>query len=427
MSVDAPIGRQEGQRLEFKGRASLDNLDKIVRETVAMLNAEGGEIWVGVREEQEVAVAIEGVDEPDLQRARLRDALADLVDPPPTGDEVGVEIVGQEIKTLRVRVSPQPGHRPYALRRGHRLEFPLRYDDRWRPMTRAEIEEAFTTRLRQAAGRSTAVEPAVAELTLLADQHQILRERATILWLGIEPIVPSDPLDFERLLSSGLLDDPTLIGDRRAGINVYLTRLGSLRDEPSQPSAGYRRERGWLMVGTGSPFQLEIGRTGALRSTVRFDEHPFAFPAEPDGSPFPELREAHLLNPKALLEYPTSFFRFWKALVHRGFLPREPDDQVFASLALVDLEGWYLRPGPTHPAWDYPLGLRLPPPALQQRPRPFTEGRSFVGPVLRLQRSEILASPDRCAFRLAAPLFAAFGWRSDEIPFFDRAAGRLTP
>ncbi len=422
MNVDAPIGMREDQRLEFKGRASLDNLDKIVREAVAMLNAEGGEIWVGVREEQEIAVAIEGVDEPDLQRGRLRDALTDLIDPPPTADEVKVEIVGKEIKTLRVRVSPHPGHRPYALRRGHRLEFPIRYDDRLRPMTRTEIEEAFTAELRQTAGRSRAVEPAPAERSLLADRELVLRQRATSLWLGIEPALPSGPLDFADLLGSGLLDEPTLIGDRRAGINIYLTRLGSLRDEPSQ-----RQERDWLKVGTGSPFQLNIGRTGALRSTVRFDEHPFAFPPEPDGSPFPELREAHLLNPKALLEYPTSFFRFWKALVNRDFLPGEPDERVFASLALVNLEGWYLRPGPNHPAWNYPLGLRLPPPALQQRPRPFTEGRSFVGPVLRLQRSEILASPDRCAFRLAEPVFAAFGWLPDEIPFFDRVAGRLTP
>ena len=422
MNVDSLIGQREEQRREFKAGASLANLEQIVREVVAMLNAEGGEIWVGVREEQEIAVAIEGVDEPNLQRARLRDALTDLVEPPPTGDEVRIESVGQEIKILRVQVSPQPDHRPYALRRGHRREFPLRFEDRLRPMTRTEIEEAFTTNRHPTPGRSRVVEPAPAERSLLDDQERVLRKRGTILWLGIEPDVNSGPLDFAGLLSSGLLDDPTLIGDRRAGINIYLTRLGSLRDEPTQ-----RQEAGWLKVGTGSPFQLEIAKTGALRSTVNFDEHPFAFPPEPDGSPFPELRQANLLNPKALVEYPTSLFRFWKALAGPDFLALQRDDPVFASLALVNLEGWYLRPGPTHPAWDYPLGLRLPPPALQQRPRPFTEGRSFVSPVLRLQHSEILASPDRCAVRLAAPVFAAFGWRPDEIPFFDPVAGRLVP
>ena len=47
-----------------------------------MLNAEGGEIWVGLREEEGRAVAVERIENVERELQALADYLADVVEPP---------------------------------------------------------------------------------------------------------------------------------------------------------------------------------------------------------------------------------------------------------------------------------------------------------------------------------------------------------
>jgi hypothetical protein len=56
-----PLGERESQKLEFKSSAILEQPDKIAKEVVAMLNAEGGEVWIGIREDEARAVECEPI------------------------------------------------------------------------------------------------------------------------------------------------------------------------------------------------------------------------------------------------------------------------------------------------------------------------------------------------------------------------------
>lgn len=419
-----PLGRKEDLHLEIKGRDSLRQPDSIAREVVGLLNAEGGELWLGIRESAGVALEIEAIADADREADRLRNALVDLVEPPLRNDEVRVEIVGDPDKVLRIAIKPASERRPYALRRGGRLEFPVRFENRLRPMTRGEIEEAFAS-ARKRMGGEVAEASSPGEQWLLDDQQSVLSTDWPVFWLGVEPASGGGRLDLGDLEASGLLEDPTLSGNRLAGINFRFARTGSLfQAERAGIQVEQRHDRTWLSLGKGMPVELSIAETGGLRSSVRLDEHPFLFPPEPDRSPFPELRGAQILNPKALLEYPASLYRLLRALKEHGLLTAGVGE-LLAAVALANVEGWFIRPGPDHPAWDYPLGLRPSPPALERRPRPFSDGPSFVGPLLRFSEGELMETPDSCAFRLLTQVFAAFGWLDGEIPYFDRIRGKL--
>jgi Schlafen, AlbA_2 len=424
VSAELPVGRQEDLRLEFKGREALERPDSIAREVVALLNAEGGEVWVGVREDNGVAVEVEGVEEPERDRSRLRDVMVDLVEPAPMPEEVGIEIVGEDGKALRITVKPSAARRPYALRRGGRLEFPRRFMDRLQPMTRSELEEAFAGARSQPGTREPSA-PSRAEQSLLDDQREVLAGGPPTFWLGIEPADASRRLDLERLFASRILENPRRSGNRWGGINFYLA-LKAVLFEPEvreAPRSGVRQGHRWLTLGGGSPFELALGEGGGLRSKVLLSDTPISFPPESEGSPFPELRKARSLNPKALLEYPASLFRLLRALKEHDLL-EAPLGEMLAAVALVNVEGWYLRPGPDDPGWNYPFGLPLPRRELLRRPQAFADA-SFLGPPLRFSGDGIEQSPDACAFRLVSQVFAAFGWLDDEIPFFDRATAKL--
>jgi predicted HTH transcriptional regulator len=109
MSDGIPLGQRESQRLEFKGADALKDPEKIAREVVAMLNAEGGEIWVGLREEEGRAVAVEAIPNAEAEGRRLLDYLVDTVEPPLRGNEVDVKPQNEgEGTVLRVVAAPEP-------------------------------------------------------------------------------------------------------------------------------------------------------------------------------------------------------------------------------------------------------------------------------------------------------------------------------
>jgi predicted HTH transcriptional regulator len=107
------LGRDEGPQLEFKSREALEDLAKVGREVVGMLNAEGGEVWVGVREEAGRAVAVEALADPGLARQRLRDYLADSLEPRLQA-EVAVEVVEWQGSPalLRIEIRPRRERQP---------------------------------------------------------------------------------------------------------------------------------------------------------------------------------------------------------------------------------------------------------------------------------------------------------------------------
>ena len=157
VSRRVPLGRKEDFHLEFKGRDALGDPEKIAREVVAFLNADGGEVWVGLGEEDGRAVKVEPISDAEQAQRRLLDFLIETVEPSPSAKEVRVEVVDEgEGAVLRVGVQPDGGRGPYAfLRKGGR-HFVLRIGERIRPMSREEVfktQPSGDERLRQALGR----------------------------------------------------------------------------------------------------------------------------------------------------------------------------------------------------------------------------------------------------------------------------------
>ncbi|HYU30733.1 MAG TPA: ATP-binding protein [Thermoanaerobaculia bacterium] len=379
MTNRIPLGEKENLHQEFKRSDALKRPETIGREVVALLNAEGGAVWVGLRDEGDQAVAVEPVADAERERHRLREYLVDTIEPSPANGEVGVEVVPLESggEILRVDVHPLERRVPYAhLKEGGRF-FLIRIDDRARPMAREEI---------------FAGEPVEADDRARRRAAERLREERTVLeksgghvfWLGIEP-VPEIEIDLDDSKLADYLTSPIETGNRRMGWNFRFTYPPS-------------REPDALVTNPAESRFTEIRRDGGMR--FRLPLKSFHWKGEPAE-----------LGPHALAEFPVSAFRITRKIYQGKLLP---GDQVLADMAFIGLQGWKLRPG--SPAlW----GLR--------EPKEFTDSKDLVWESPRVfSFAELESDPDRCGYRFVQRVYEAFGFGRDAIPEeFDRKTGRL--
>jgi len=92
MNRAIPLGKREGEKLELKGPDSRP-ID-IAREVVAFLNAEGGELWWGVKETDGRSAATEPFQDGDARKRDLQNHLIDTLEPSPTiPEEVDIALV----------------------------------------------------------------------------------------------------------------------------------------------------------------------------------------------------------------------------------------------------------------------------------------------------------------------------------------------
>jgi hypothetical protein len=382
MTERIPLGEKESLHQEFKSREALKKPETIAREVVAMLNAKGGTVWVGLRDEGDRAVAVEPVPDADRERRRLRDYLVDTIEPSPTGGEVAVDVVpaegGGEI--LRVDVHPQKERAPYAhLREGGRF-FLVRVDDRTRPMAREEISKIFS---RGANLQEGGVQQA--EKKLLEDREKLLKSGERVLWLGIQP-ASNLGLDLQETRLEEVLRDASLSGNRRAG---YHFAWSDCRPE-------LKADR--LVSKRGDGAFVEIWLHGGLRFQVRLD-----------AMYWPERGE---IWPPALLEYPIAAFRMAGA-IFRDKLRSE--DVVLGDLALVGAKGTSLRAGSR--CMNF-YGIT---------PTFFDDADDLVWEQpLRFSSKEVIEASDLCGARLVERVYQAFDWRRESMPpEFDWKTGRL--
>jgi hypothetical protein len=389
MSKEIPLGKREGPRLEFKGAAALKTPEVIARGIVAMLNAEGGEVWVGLREENERAVAVEPIPDPDQERRRLEDHLIDAIEPAPSSKEVEIETqASEEGFVLRVIARPQPGRAPYALLKGAGRQFTIRVGPRSRPMTREELKERFA--------QVAAISPASEELALLEAKRRLAREkeqaqrsRVRQFWLGLESTVDLD-LDLQNPRYEELLREPLLTENRRNGATFVI-----------QYAPGPRLKQDRLI--------LEDERVGN-RAVAFHRRGALTFRASLDALRASTERE---IEPWVLWEYPISALRIASKVYQEGGLP--PNARVFADLSFFGLRGWKLRPGSFFSTW-------LPSP----QPSAFEDSDDLLWEPLDFSAEEIASEPDRCGYRLVERVYEAFGFRREQIPQeFDQKTGHL--
>lgn len=376
MSGSVPLGKKEDSRLEFKSADALKDPEKIAREVVAMLNAEGGEVWVGLREEAGRAVAVEPVAAHEIEERRLLDFLVDTIEPPISGGEVSIGGADEgEGAVLRIVVNPDPAHKPYAfLRKGGR-HFVIRVGDRIRPMVRDEIFPRGPERGREALER--------AEANVLEDRNSVLKAGAKLLWLRMEPATPVS-LDIQNPLYEELLQDPRKTQNRLSGWN-----FSNFQNRP-------RLRQDKLVTDPEDLLAVEIRSDGGLLFSVPLE---FLY----------WKGEQSQIWPPVLLEYIVSAFRTARS-IYGGHL--QPRDTIVIDLVISGLKGWQLRPG-TPGAWH-------------RRAVVFSKADDFVLiKPLAFFFEEIEAEPDRCGYRLIERIYEAFGFRRESIPFFDPETGRL--
>lgn len=400
MSLDEILGRREDQRLEFKSAEVLTrDLESVAREVVGMLNAEGGEIWIGVEDENDIAVAIRPVVDPARERRRLIDYLLETVDPAPLTDEVKIDARPAEanpaVLVVRVQPSNLAGRRPFAYRKKGGWHFLRRVDARNHPMTREEI---FGREIPRDQGDVNA-----AIQRVLAARRQFHESGRSGLWLALEPAENLD-LDTQDPTFEQLPSDPLLSGNRRMGAHFAMANR--------RPRLGRERiEWEWWSEHSHSPIlRGEIWERGSLRfwAALALLEAP--------GESFGETStgQGRELDPIALLELPISALRL-AAAAYRGRV--KLDLPVALDLALLEIDGWRLRRGTPGTAYFRGAAGR----SMEKQ-----EESELVWDPLVLPIREITEQPDRCGFRLARRIYQAFGIGESDMPrFYDHTSERL--
>jgi len=383
-----PLGRLEDQRLEFKSRDALKNPEKIAREVVAMLNTEGGEVWIGLREEGGRAIEIEPIPDADFQKERLHDHLVDTLEPAPQPKEVVVETVrvpgdGEIVRLLRIIVHPLPDRRPYGWLRNGGWNFPIRIGARLRPMSREEVFSQPST---------DEGDLATAEKSLIEKRRRALDKGYEGLWLAVAPVPPRD-LRVQAPFFEELATNPLASGNRRTGWNFART-VG----EPQLSTDAIRWGGSYGPQNKALEVRVEIAETGQSHFYVSFAAL---------------SRKGHDIWPFALLEYPTSAFRILKKI----FIEQtETSFSLLADLALLGARDRRLAPGSPGDLW-FDI----------EDARSFEDGDDLVlAKPLVFDRNEVIQEPDRCAYRLLEKVYQGFGYRENAIPReFDQSSGRL--
>lgn len=389
MKLDEVLGRREGQRLEFKAGAALGEPGNIARAVVGMLNADGGEIWIGVDEKDGVATGLTPIANPGRAMEQLWNHLLDAVDPTPTPEEISIEVEpqGADPALLVVRVRPQgpeTGRLPYAFRRKGGWYFLRRVGARNHPMSRQEIFGKAV-----AEGSDPAVDDAVQKL--LDDRTAFRDSGQSGLWLALQPALRLE-LDLQAPQFEEIILDPSITGNRQAGWH-FARSNNPLELKKDRIEWGL-----WSDILNRCISQAKVIEDGGLRFRTSLERLHWK-------------GDEHELWPLTLLEYPISAFRIAR-VIYQGHLG--PDDPVAADLALFGVGGWKLRAGTPGDFFLDPDSLRSQDePDLIWEPVVFTFG-------------EIDATPDRCGFRLVRRVYQAFGLRETDMPRqYDPQTGRL--
>jgi hypothetical protein len=388
------LGKSENETLEFKGRDALKEPLKIGRGVVAFLNAKGGDVWVGIREEEGKAVVVEGIDEPETARRMLRDHLVDTIEPSPGDEEVTIEVQPAGNKgVLRVRANPREGRKPYCQRKNEGRFFFVRIADRVRTLTREELNEMFARTAGRNRDRELASQAEVRrerERLLQKEREQLLLRQEGLIWVRVLPV---SKIDLATLSFAGikpLFSDPRLTGNRLSGWNCIDTHA------PLKPG------KGRIVVAERGGRRTEIEEDGGVAFTAPISALYWKGPERQ-------------IWPYILLELPISVFRLASTLYAKA-RPSEATE-ILGDMALTQVRGWSLRP----------YSVRSSGYVLSTEGRTYEEEADLIWdePVV-CSLDEVRDEPDRCGFRLVRRVYQAFGYDEEKVPSeFDRESGRL--
>lgn len=378
-----PLGKREDLRLEFKAAEILRTPEKIGREIVGMLNAGGGELWIGLEESDGRAVRVGGVPDSARAKDRLRDHLLETIEPAPR-DELDLEVVpygdgGEQL--LRIRVRPgKRGRGRYCYRSRDGRYFGIRVADRLRTMSWHEIFEAENRADRADGWRK-------AEQAVQRQLKDAIESRRAVLWLCLKPV---EEMGLElRSLPDEIFTDPAATGNRRSGWNFVDPRM-----RPKKRSDK-------VLHGEPDGRMTEVHRDGLILFTVPVAS--LYWKGEPD-----------LIWPYVLIEYPVSIFRL-AAHLYREVQARD-DERIAAKMALLSAQGCKLKAGSVRSVrWQ------------------FEDAKAFETPLVETSlfeqdRNDLIANPAGNAYPLIMEIYQQCGFDEEDLPAeFDRQRGFVPP
>lgn len=420
-AVDVPIGKSESQILEFKSAREIDSIAKsksdLGRSVVAMLNAKGGQIWIGVAEKNSIAVELENITSVEKAHDAVLSHLLDTIQPPPSNEDVQIQPVtasDTHVLALTIRAGSQ---RPYAfVRQGRR--YYIRSDRRVRDMTHEELRVSFNFVIPT---DSNLDHEHLARLRLALDERRTqLQEAAhSVYWVGLQAgFVGSSgselEFDLTRVEELHLLTDPAATGNRRSG---------TLATSMLQPVHGQKRIR----IADERWGELFAGRDGRVDQVFPMNR---LWDYQIDDS-----NTMHRVHPIIWIENAAFPCRLMRALlldcsrVRTGSELRTLDSRDWANLrvvaqaAMIHADGIRMRPR----LWLYgPLASDE-----SERSLP-TEHGHWQTDMIHMSGEDMKGNPDDCAYRMSKEFFRSFEFDRldtgpDPVPgCFDKITGRLT-
>jgi len=389
------LGRKEDECLELK-RWEVED-EKVLRVVVGMLNARGGEIFLGVEEEGGVAVRIQEVREPERRVRSLLDAILDRVSPPP--EDLDVETVEVEARRiLRIRVGKAAGGpAPTALRKGPYLGFFRRTGDRQVALGRDELVREPHSPVDRLDEIRKEIDSSFRELEVAAGDGGLFR-------LLAKPVRAPDAVVPELDWIRKVLEEPSAVGSRPGTFHCLPVwhwappeaRSRSIRGEGSRPI-------GW-QSGWADPARnhLRVLRDGAVEFRTGIESTLLR--------PAASGRET-VLDPAALVGFTASFFRIAGRLLERA-----GGIAAYATVAeMAGLPRVRLRPF-RHDSVYY---------SGERDERGGADGSTVRTGLVRIEASKIRDVPDRAARRLLVELYGCFERWPEEIPYWDSGQQRF--
>jgi hypothetical protein len=390
------IGTREGTHLEFKAADAMRTKQgrrKIAKEAVAMLNASGGKIWVGIHEENDCMRGLDPFDEKDEHfETSLRDTLLDLIEPRPSDlDLERIDVPGGWVVVLKV----QGGKRGvlYCLKEGDSRLFIERFDDRIRGMEFHEIQK----RMSNASPVTEDNFHADSLKRALSSKNDYIYTDGYLLFVSIGDQKPERkflPEDLDKQFSilkqtsfrphGWVFPMQTAFGDGEASWKKPGMQLTS-----GIPSSAYRlmfiSNEGWACFSMGLD-NLQWGVPNDFPNT-----HPGA---------------KGLINPLPFLEYTTSAIHLlphiWPDYANSS------NTKLQFTFMLNGIRGWFLPPYAQEK-----LGYHHPLNPWKQ----FLDAKD-LGIQKSAWASSLNSNPDSIAYELIEDVYREFGHNPKVIPYF---------
>ncbi|HZL20531.1 MAG TPA: ATP-binding protein [Polyangia bacterium] len=353
----------------------------IAREVVAFLNAKGGDILVGVGEQDGVATSLQSIPHAAAASGTLLNHLIDTIEPSPLDDEVKIDRIANDDLGDIIRIHVRAGsRRPYALLKDRERQFHVRVADRIREMTRQEIAEAF--------GGTPSLGDRVAEAMKRVGEAADGQSGAAQFWWCLEP-TESLGIDFEnadtetKKFFEDLVMRPHASGNRSSGWTMIFDQV-----KPRFRSSGLRHA-----VGTGAnEYSVEISSNGRMTCQAPLGR---LYRGGAD--------EALAIYPFALIELPVSTYRMAARMLDR-YATSKTELKIVAAAVIGGIAGSTLQPGsPNEPSRSW------------HRAKPF-EGKDLRVPPFSVEAGEIRKTPDAAAYPLIRRIYEGFDLDGDDIP-----------